>query len=70
MTKSIEIKSEGLVPITMTLELPDFVGDEFIEPLKKEFGKAGKHFELYLLAALRELYEVEYKLWAAKVNEG
>lgn len=68
--KRVEIKIAGIIPITMEFDLPDFVNDDFIEPFKKEFGEAGKHLELYLLAALHELYEAEYKIWAAKVNEG
>ena len=66
--KHVEIKTEGIIPITVALELPDFVEEEFADDMKKAFGEAQVHFELYMLAAIQELYPNEYKVWAAKIN--
>ena len=66
--KRVEIKTEGIIPITVAFELPDFVEEEFTDSMKKEFGEAQGHLELYMLAAIRDLYPNEYKVWSAKIN--
>lgn len=66
--KRVEIKTEGIIPINVAFELPDFVEEEFTDAMKKEFGEAQGHLELYMLAAIRELYPNEYKVWSAKIN--
>lgn len=66
--KRVEIKTEGIIPITVAFELPDFVEEEFTDAMKKEFCEAQGHLELYMLAAIRELYPNECKVWSAKIN--
>jgi hypothetical protein len=61
--KRIEIKTEGIIPITVAVEFPDFVEEEFTDAMKKAFDEAQGHFELYIIAAIQELYPNEYKVW-------